>query len=425
MATRATVTVSTQPRDKLYRPYPEVASIEERAQALDDDKRMPTSELEELVDQLRQDTQLLAEEVKMFASYLKTVVAPQQAQLRVTSGADGSTPSSQDDDGFSDLSEGSTGASALQSNTTGGGGKRPKGRGRRRSSAEKTVMLNVEWKVEIASAEMERLKHDKEEEIKLMEKNQEMVRACMEEAELRIQETRKDMYDFKRDIVGDNKKVMAERILKYLEERVRAKETHVTKMKLKSQALKTQIGKYERQLKQREDMGEVLQPIDFDQLKIENQQFQERIEQKNKELVKLKLTTGNTVQAMNGLTEKLNKFSTEQQWLRKEIRQREEHLAKLKEDITQVQNEKEHAEKKNTQLRLQHEAVKVPKVEDYIQQKAEQYELEKAAANWKRKVEIAEGQRKIIVQQRRGSAEFTATKRQSTANTNAQMMRTN
>eukprot|EP00757_Euglenozoa_sp_SAG-D1_P026072 gene26072-biopygen13567 len=32
-----------------------------------------------------------------------------------------------------------------------------------------------------------------------------------------------------------------------------------------------------------------------------------------------------------------------------------------------------------------HEAVKVPKVEDYIQQKAEMYELEKAAADWKRK----------------------------------------
>lgn len=36
--------------------------------------------------------------------------------------------------------------------------------------------------------------------------------------------------------------------------------------------------------------------IDFDQLKIENQQYLERIEEKNKELLQLKLTTGKTVQ---------------------------------------------------------------------------------------------------------------------------------
>lgn len=79
------------------------------------------------------------------------------------------------------------------------------------------------------------------------------------------------------------------------------------------------------------------------------------------------------------------------------------HDRLTQEDIKHVQTEKESAQRKNTQLRLQHEAVKVPKVEDYIQQKAEQYELEKAAANWKRKVEIAEGQKKIVLQQLRNS----------------------
>eukprot|EP01059_Diplonema_ambulator_P024439 TRINITY_DN40425_c0_g1_i1.p1 TRINITY_DN40425_c0_g1~~TRINITY_DN40425_c0_g1_i1.p1 ORF type:complete len:169 (+),score=72.98 TRINITY_DN40425_c0_g1_i1:75-581(+) len=146
-------------------------------------------------------------------------------------------------------------------------------------------------------------------------------------------------------------------------------------------------------------MGEVLAPIDFDQLKIENQQFLERIEQKNKELVKLKLTTGNTVQTMNTLTEKLNKYTQEQATLKKEISLKQGHLESLQKNIQQVVQEREAAERKNVALRLQHEAVKVPKVEDYIQQKAELYELEKAAANWTRKMEIAEGQRKVIVQQ--------------------------
>lgn len=43
-------------------------------------------------------------------------------------------------------------------------------------------------------------------------------------------------------------------------------------------------------------MGEVLHLVDFDQLKIENQQYMERIDAKNKELLQLKLSTGKTVQ---------------------------------------------------------------------------------------------------------------------------------
>jgi hypothetical protein len=43
-------------------------------------------------------------------------------------------------------------------------------------------------------------------------------------------------------------------------------------------------------------MGEVLHLVDFDQLKIENQQYMEKIEERNNELLKLKLSTSHTVQ---------------------------------------------------------------------------------------------------------------------------------
>jgi hypothetical protein len=46
-------------------------------------------------------------------------------------------------------------------------------------------------------------------------------------------------------------------------------------------------------------VSQVLHVIDFDQLKIENQQYLEKIEERNNELLRLKLTTGNTVQAQN------------------------------------------------------------------------------------------------------------------------------
>jgi hypothetical protein len=53
------------------------------------------------------------------------------------------------------------------------------------------------------------------------------------------------------------------------------------------------------QLKQKEEMGEVLHAIDFDQLQIENKQYLSKIEERNTELLKLKLTAGNTIQTLN------------------------------------------------------------------------------------------------------------------------------
>ena len=52
----------------------------------------------------------------------------------------------------------------------------------------------------------------------------------------------------------------------------------------------------EQQLHQKEDMGEVLHVVDFDQLKIENQQYLHRIEERNTELLRLKAMTGKAVQ---------------------------------------------------------------------------------------------------------------------------------
>lgn len=48
-------------------------------------------------------------------------------------------------------------------------------------------------------------------------------------------------------------------------------------------------------------MGDVLHYIDFHQLQIENKQYVQKIEERNQELLQLKMTTGNTVQVLNNL----------------------------------------------------------------------------------------------------------------------------
>lgn len=50
---------------------------------------------------------------------------------------------------------------------------------------------------------------------------------------------------------------------------------------------------------QKEELGEALHEVDFQQLKIENAQFLEKIDERNQDLLQLKLTVGNTLQILN------------------------------------------------------------------------------------------------------------------------------
>lgn len=48
-------------------------------------------------------------------------------------------------------------------------------------------------------------------------------------------------------------------------------------------------------------MDEVLREIDFEQLKIENNQFLETIDAKNREVIRLKLEAGRITQTLNSI----------------------------------------------------------------------------------------------------------------------------
>ena len=83
---------------------------------------------------------------------------------------------------------------------------------------------------------------------------------------------------------------------RFMEEKLRQKDTSIEKLRLKNSTIKAQIAKMEQMLAHKEEMGEVLHLVDFDQLKIENQQYLEKIEERNNELLRLKLSTSRTVQ---------------------------------------------------------------------------------------------------------------------------------
>jgi len=240
------------------------------------------------------------------------------------------------------------------------------------------------------------LTRDIEQTKKTSEQNLDILRALMEETEIRTAEVKRDAYEFRRDIVvgAENPrtgKTMAEKVLKYMEDKLTQKDMLINKLLMKNQAFKLQIKKAEMQLKSKQETGDDLQYIDFHQLQIENQQFVIRIDEANQDLLDLKRRSGRTVKILNGMKKRLSTLTAEAKHLEDDIKERKATLAKTEHDMVKVNEEKEAARKDHKKLKAQsRHTPEMPQVADYVNQKAEAFELEAQKRTWERKLDLAE-----------------------------------
>lgn len=172
------------------------------------------------------------------------------------------------------------------------------------------VKLTAEHKYEIANKELETLKLNIEEGREKSETLLERLKAILEGTDLSIAEIRKEAFDFGRFLSaaenGRTGKYDAEKLMKYMDDKFKAKEAHIDKIQLKNVSYKNSIRKADTQIRQKEEMGDDLKFIDFHQLQIENKKHVKDIDERNKKLIALKHNSGKTVQTLNGLKKKLN-----------------------------------------------------------------------------------------------------------------------
>ncbi|RLN51834.1 hypothetical protein BBJ29_002428 [Phytophthora kernoviae] len=223
------------------------------------------------------------------------------------------------------------------------------------------IMLTIEQKNDICSTELEAAQKELEETKRSSERLIDTLRAVLEETDIRIAELKKDAYEFKRDIVVGAEnfrtgKTIAEKMIRYMEEKLRQKDAIVEKLRLKNATLKSQAQKIDAQLRHKEEMGDALHYIDFHQLQIENKQYVAKIEERNEELLRLKQTTGNTVQVLNNLKKRLHELLEESTWLQGEIRTRTELNEKIVEEITLVEDKNQKDMRRLQSLQIQQSA---------------------------------------------------------------------
>ncbi|XP_063052139.1 coiled-coil domain-containing protein 113-like [Engraulis encrasicolus] len=174
----------------------------------------------------------------------------------------------------------------------------------RTMTQDKIQRLTLEQKCDVAQREMDEMREDLQKLKNTSERVMLNLKATLEEADVQLVEVKKSSNEFDRDVakvLREKKGAMmgAEKILRYFEDRMRAKDTLVEKLRLKNSALHVQKRKLILQMRQKEEMGEALHEVDFQQLKIENSQYLERIDERNQDLLRLKLMAGNTLQVLN------------------------------------------------------------------------------------------------------------------------------
>lgn len=268
-------------------------------------------------------------------------------------------------------------------------------RSKSRIAADRLICLTVEQKCDLAQRELEETKED----IQRMKENSERVLenylAVLEEADIRMADIKKSITEFEKDIVKTiiKKKgsiIASEKVMRYMEDKIRSRDVLKEKIRLKNDSLKAQKKKMQMQLKQKEELGEALHEVDFQQLKIENAQFLEKIEERNQDLLKQKMTVGNALQILNSYKRKLQTAVAMATRLVKDITQRNESLEKIEREFIVVEEEREKADVLNKRLRKQLANYKVPPVLNYVHEKIVVHDLENNIKIWERKVEIAQ-----------------------------------
>lgn len=108
----------------------------------------------------------------------------------------------------------------------------------------------------------------------------------------------------------------------------------VAKVRLRYIYLLKELNKLEESVMKKEKLAEGLHLIDFEQLKIENQTLNEKIEERNDELHKLRKKTTTTVQVLTHIKEKLWFVSEENTYYANELQQLIAKVGGLRDELT-------------------------------------------------------------------------------------------
>jgi len=171
-------------------------------------------------------------------------------------------------------------------------------------------------------------------------------------------ECRDSFQEFKRQVARHAEyartgKIIPEKIIQEVEEFELDKDAEVEEVRGSNISLKNRLAKLEQLLRKKDELAENLHVIDFEQLKIENQTLNEKIEERNEELHKLRKKTVVTVQIITHMREKVQFVQQEYQALKGELSKLDQDLAAQRDLVAKTKHERDEYRTDNGKLRQQ------------------------------------------------------------------------
>lgn len=212
----------------------------------------------------------------------------------------------------------------------------------------KPYSLDLSQKYDVVRNELQNANNKWEAFEKTKDEKTDELLATNQEIILNIKDIKMEVYELNRkiDIQSENPKsgkINAEIFHKFFEEKFKKLENYKKKLTEQNLNLFKQINAARKKIEKKDKSNE-LQFIDFHQLQIENKKYVKEVDEKNKLLLKLKMTIGKITQDKNKCKDKLNDEIKKLQTLRQKTLEKEKNIDRYNDMIENQKDEEKRIE---------------------------------------------------------------------------------
>lgn len=262
---------------------------------------------------------------------------------------------------------------------------------KRMEKEQKPAILDMNQKYDVVHSELQHThtkwetfeKKKDEETDKLLAMNQEVIN--------HIKDIKMEVYELNRKIDSQaehkNGKISEEVFFKFFEDKKKKYNNLIKKYKESVTNVEKQIKSKQAKIANKDSNNE-LKFIDFHQLQIENKKYVKEVDEKNKQLLKLKMTIGKITQDKNNYKKKLNDQMTALEGLKKVIKKYRTDEANIEKMVEKQKKESDERDKQTNELHNKLSKGGTLEINHHVRQKNIEKELIHILENLQKKLDI-------------------------------------
>ena len=261
----------------------------------------------------------------------------------------------------------------------------------RMADEKKISVLDIGKKYDVVHSELQNAHTKWETFEKRKDERTDELLAQNQEVISHIKDIKMEVYELNRkiDSQSENKngKISYEVFKKFFEDKLKKLENMIKKYKDQIESLNKQIVVATKKIEKKDSNNE-LQFIDFHQLQIENKKYVKEVDEKNKLLLKLKMTIGKITQDKNNYKKKLNDELQQLAENKKEIKRNIEDKEKIRQMTIKQDKISEDRDKETNMLHNKLSKGGTLEINHHVKEKNIEKELNHILVNLRKKLEI-------------------------------------